>query len=369
MSEPMNRRQWLLRSGGALSGAFLASYAGIDFSPGAEIVKSTPVRMMFNENPYGPSQTARKAMIRAFDEGNLYSGDAYNELRALIAEKEGLTPEHVLIASGSTEILNVAGLVYGLQGGEMVTPHPTFQRLTSYGEGMGAKIHRVVVDDELGLDLEAMRRKITDRCRVVYVCNPNNPTGTITPESKLVPFCEEISKKSLVFVDEAYHEYVRDSAYRSMVDLVRRGHRVIVSRTASKIHGLAGLRVGFGLADPEIIRRLQRKLTGTTNIIGLRAAIASYRDEAFQQLSLRKALEAKQIIYDLLNETGRRYLRSETNFIFFHTGKPIRDFQKLMEAHGFLVGRPFPPYNEWCRLSMATPEDMGRFAEAFREVI
>lgn len=368
MPKEMNRRQWLLRSGGALSGTFLASYGNMDIFH-EEAAKSSPVRMMFNENPYGPSPTARKAMIRAFDEGNLYSGEAYNELRRLIAEQEGLTPEHVLIASGSTEILNVAGLVYGLQGGEMVTPHPTFQRLTSYGEGMGARVHRVAIDSKLGLDLEQMGREVTDGCKLVYICNPNNPTGTITPASELVPFCEKVARKCMVFVDEAYHEYVEASEYRSMIDLVRKGHQVIVSRTASKIHGLAGLRVGFGFADPGVIRKLQGKLTGTTNIIGLRAAIASYRDKGFQELSLKKALEAKQIIYDLLDETGHKYLRSETNFIFFRTGRPIREFQKLMEARGFLVGRPFPPYTDWCRLSMATPENMARFADAFREII
>jgi histidinol-phosphate aminotransferase len=367
----MNRRQWLTRSGAALGGAVLAGYGGLsrELVASANASPNSPIRMMFNENPYGPSTTARKAMIAAFDEGNLYSRAAYNELRDLIAKQEGLSKEHILIASGSTEILNVAGLVYGLNGGELLSPQPTFERINTYAKNIGATIHRVPVDESLHFDLDGIREKINKNVKLVYVCNPNNPTGTITSAKKLRPFCEEASKETLVFVDEAYHEYVEDPEYSSMIDLVREGHNVIVSRTASKVHGLAGLRVGFGIADPKIIRHLQSRLTGTTNIIGLRAAIASYRDKEFQDFSRQKNAESKEIVYNVLRETGRRFLHSHTNFVFFHTGRPIRVFRDAMREHGVEVGRPFPPYLDWCRLSMAKPEEMEKFAEAFRKVI
>jgi histidinol-phosphate aminotransferase len=371
MSKTMTRRQWLVRSGAVLGGAIVAGYGGMirAVAAGEKAASRPPIRMMFNENPYGPSAVARKAMIAAFDEGNLYSRAAYNELRELIAELEGLTPEHILIGSGSREILNVAGLACGLEGGELVSPHPTFEALNNYVETIGATVHRVPLDEAMQIDLQAMRKKITPKVRLVYICNPNNPTGTVIPAPQLRAFCEEVAKETLVFVDEAYHEYVSHPEYRSMVELVREGHRVIVSRTASKIHGLAGLRVGFGIAAPKIIQHLQQRLTGTTNIIGLRAAIAGYRDREFQAFSRQKNEEAKEIVYELFRETGHRYLQSHTNFVFFHTGKPIEEFQEAMEKHGFLVGRRFPPYLEWCRLSMAKPEEMVIFAEAFRKVM
>jgi histidinol-phosphate aminotransferase len=371
MAQKITRRQWLARSSGALAGAMLAGYAkgktNVLFAE--EISADTPIRMMFNENPYGPSETARKAMIAAFDEGNLYSNKGRNALRKLIAEQVGLTPDHVMLGSGSREILNIAGLWCGLEDGELVSPYPTFEALNNYTETIGVKVHRVPLDDAMDTDLEAMRKAITPKTKLVFVCNPNNPTGVAISAEKLRPFCEEISKRALVFVDEAYYEYVEHPGYRSMIELVKEGHNVLISRTASKVHGLAGLRIGFGIAHPDLIKHLSQRMTGTTNLIGVRAAIASYRDKEFQQFSLRKNREGKEIIYKLLKDTGHKYLESHTNFIFLHTGKPIKEFQETMQKRGLLVGRPFPPYLDWCRLSMAKPEEMQLFAQAFREVM
>lgn len=374
MSNKMTRRQWLSQSGIALGGTALASFWSASHTAYAseQEVSHAPLRMMYNENPYGPSETARKAMRQAFDEANLYTfsrGETYIKLRSLIAQQVGLTPDHIVISAGSTEILRAAALITALKGGEVLAPHPTYLSLTRYAETMGVKVHWVPVDEDLQFDLPAMRKKLTKNVKLIYLVNPNNPTGTLTPYDKLRPFCEEMAKDMLVFVDEAYHEYVTDPQYRSMVELVREGHNVIVSRTASKVHGLAGVRVGFGIADPKLIRYLGRRLTGTNNIIGLNAALASYQDEDFQKLCRQKNSEAKEYVYKLFRETGRRYLPSHTNFVFFHTGRPIEEFQDAMEKQGILVGRPFPPYLDWCRLSMTKPEWMGKFAAAFQEVV
>ena len=374
MSNKMTRRQWLSQSGIALGGTALASYWGVSHTAcvSEQEVSHAPLRMMYNENPYGPSETARKAMREAFEEANLYTfsrGEAYMKLRSLIAQQVGLTPDHIVISAGSTEILRAAALITALKGGEVLAPHPTFLSLTRYAETMGVKVHWVPVDEDLQFDLPAMRKKLTKNVKLIYLVNPNNPTGTLTPYDRLRPFCEEMAKDMLVFVDEAYHEYVTDPQYRSMVELVREGHNVIVSRTASKIHGLAGVRVGFGIADPKLIRYLGRRLTGTNNIIGLNAAFASYQDEDFQKLCHQKNNEAKEYVYKLFRETERRYLPSHTNFVFFHTGRPIEEFQDAMEKQGILVGRPFPPYLDWCRLSMTKPEWMGNFGAAFQKVM
>ncbi|MGD2295408.1 MAG: histidinol-phosphate transaminase [Candidatus Aminicenantes bacterium] len=374
MAKTMTRRQWISRTGFALGGTALAGCWGASLSSCAaeEQTSTPPIRMMYNENPYAPSPSARQAMTKAFEEANLYSfsrGDAYDTLREIIAEQVGLTPEHIIVSAGSTEILRVAALIAGLEGGEIIAPHPTYGTMLRYAESMGVKVHRVPVDKNLGFDLTAMREKMTDKVKLIYICNPNNPTGTITPWGQLRPFCEEMAQKAKVFVDEAYHEFVADPQYRSMVELVKEGHNVIVSRTASKIHGLAGLRVGFGIADPAQIRKLRARKTGTNNIIGLRAAIASYQDLDFQEFCRRKNSEAKGIVYRLFEKTGQRFLKSHTNFVFFHTGKPIEEFQKTMLEQGIIVGRPFPPFLDWCRLSMAKPEEMEIFVEAFHKVM
>ena len=170
---------------------------------------------------------------------------------------------------------------------------------------------------------------------------------------QLESFCKTLSKKSIVFVDEAYHEYVMHPNYRSMIELVKEGHNILVSRTASKVHGLAGLRVGFAITTPEIAKRLESYLTDSLNIIGLRAAIASYKDKRFQDYSIDQNNRAKTIITNHLDRKGIEYLDSQTNFIFIKTGMDINDFQPAMEKNGVFVGRAFPPYNKWCRLSMA----------------
>jgi histidinol-phosphate aminotransferase len=373
MSNTMTRRQWLSRTGCTLGGAAMAGYmgTGLAFCKPDNQVSSTPIRMMYNENPYGPSEIARQAMLKAFEEANLYSfssGDAVDNLKEILAQQVGLTPDHILISAGSTEVLRVTGLLTALEGGEIISPHPTYLTLLRYAESMSVPIHRIPLDENFGFDLEGMKNKMSEKVKLIYLCNPNNPTGTITPFDRLRPFCVEMSKTALVFIDEAYHEYVSDPQYRSMVELVREGHNVLVSRTASKIHGMAGLRIGFGIASPQLIKLLRARITGTNNIIGLRAAAASYGDEGHQSFCRQKNDEAKQIAYRLFQQAGRRYVPSHTNFVFFHTGLPIDKFQEDMEKLGIIVGRPFPPYLDWCRLSMAKPEQMEVFTEKFQRV-
>lgn len=374
MSNTMNRRQWLSRTGCALGGAVMSGYMGTGLAFGASESQGspTPIRMMYNENPYGPSETARKAMTEAFEEANLYTfsnGDSLDTLKGILARQVGLTPDHILISAGSTEILRVTGLITALEGGEIISPHPTYLTLLRYAESMDVPIHRIPLDDNLGFDLEAMRKKMSEKVKLIYLCNPNNPTGAITPDTLFRPFCQEMSQRALVFIDEAYHEYVSDPRYRSMVELVKEGHNVLVSRTSSKIHGMAGLRIGFGIANPPLIKLLRARITGTNNIIGLRAAAASYSDPAFQEFCRRKNDESKEIVCKFFQKTGRRYIPSHTNFVFFQTGLPIDQFQDTMEKQGIIVGRPFPPYLDWCRLSMAKPEQMKVFVERAQKVL
>jgi histidinol-phosphate aminotransferase len=366
MPVTMDRREWLTRSGAA---AVYAVVAGCQSAP--SLLKRGDrdlVRLNLNENPYGPSPAARKAMAEAFDESHLYRGIPYQELRKLIAEQEDIPPDHIVIGSGSGEILNVAGLIYGRDGGEILAPQPTFEQLQQYATTVGATIHRVPLDDRMNQDLKEMSRRISSKTSLVYICNPNNPTGVLVDGSALRTFCEDASGRTVVYVDEAYHEFVDSPTHRTMVELVREGRNVIVSRTASKIHALAGLRIGFGIARPDIIRTLAQHRTGSVNVVGLRGAIASYHDAAYQSISKRRTQQGKEALYALLDRTGHRYLRSEGNFVFFQTGRSIEQFRTSMQEQGILVARPFPPFNDWCRVSIGTDEGMERFAQALQTV-
>ena len=368
MSHSMNRRNWFRRAGTAAAGIALAPHALHAAPPWTSALRAdAPIRLSSNENPYGPSKAAREAMIAHFDEGCRYPYAAMEDLQKLLAEQEGVSPEHIVVGAGSSEILSMAGLAYGLEGGEIVAASPTYLRLMHYAEQVGAYVHWVPLDDDLRHDLEAMDRRTTSAVNLVFVCNPNNPTGTIVEAEKLRAFCQEISKRAVVFLDQAYVELMDDGG-ESMIDLVLEGHNVILSRTFSKIHGLAGLRVGYGIARPDIAKRLEQYRMSSTNILGLRAAAASYQDEAFQDFSRKKVAEGRQYVYSLLDELGYRYVPSQGNFVFFHTGQPIEQFQATMEQRGILVGRPFPPYLDWCRLSMGKLEDLETFGTALREM-
>ena len=372
MNKGMTRREWINRSATVFGGSLLGAVAGVRSLNAASTAKllDKPVRMMFNENPYGPSQIARRAMRKAFEESNLYSmRGAKGEFKELMARLNGVTPDHIAVGFGSGEILKKAALMNGIDKGELLSPSLTFETINRYAKTMKSNVNRIPMNKNIDIDLNRMNENVNNKTKMIYLCNPNNPTGSLMNTDDLESFCSQVSKKSIVFVDEAYHEYVTDSKYRSMINLVKSGKNVIISRTASKVHGLAGLRVGFAITTPQIAKRLESYLTDSLNIIGLRAAIASYKDKRFQNFSIDMNNKAKKVVAEYLDTKGIQYLDSQTNFMFIKTDIEISDFQPAMEKHGVLVGRPFPPFTNWCRLSMAKPEEMQKFNEGFGKVL
>ena len=372
MNKGMTRREWINRSATVFGGSLLGAVAGVQSLNAASTATllDKPVRMMFNENPYGPSQIARRAMRKAFEESNLYSmRGAKGEFKELMARLNGVTPDHIAVGFGSGEILKKAALMNGIDKGELLSPSLTFETINRYAKTMKSNVNRIPMNKNIDIDLNRMNENVNNKTKMIYLCNPNNPTGSLMNTDDLESFCSQVSKKSIVFVDEAYHEYVTDSKYRSMIDLVKSGKNVIISRTASKVHGLAGLRVGFAITTPQIAKRLESYLTDSLNIIGLRAAIASYKDKRFQNFSIDMNNKAKKVVAEYLDTKGIQYLDSQTNFMFIKTDIEISDFQPAMEKHGVLVGRPFPPFTNWCRLSMAKPEEMQKFNEGFGKVL
>ena len=368
MKKNISRREWINKSATVIGGSFLGSMIGFSPLKGAPLLKE-PVRMMYNENPYGPSDIAKRAMRRAFSESNLYTmRAALSEFKALIAELNNVKPENVAIGFGSREILNKVAIMNGIDGGELISPTLTFEAINQFAsKTMKTNVVRVPMTKEIGIDLKTTGQMVNSKTNMVYLCNPNNPTGVVMNHKELEVFCKETSKKSIVFVDEAYHEYVMDKQYRSMVSLVNEGYDVLISRTASKVHGLAGLRVGYAISTPKIIKRLNSYMNGSLNVVGLRGAIASYKDKRFQKFSIEKNNEGRTIVTDYLDKKGIEYLDSQTNFIFIKTGIDIKKFQPAMEKHKVLVGRPFPPYTDWCRLSIAKPEEMESFNKGFNK--
>jgi len=369
----MNRRNWLRISGLVGSGAILAPLPAVASESGfvSNLFPdpSGPARLNANENPFGPSPKVREAIISAFDEGCRYPFGKVRELIKVLAEKEGVSPEHIVVTGGSTEGLKATGLTFGVNGGEVISPDPTYLSLISYAEQFGAFINRVPLNDDLEHDLDAMEGRVTNQTKLVFICNPNNPTGTIIPKDKIRDFCLSLANRTIVFSDEAYGDFMLDKDYPSMISLVKEGANVIVSRTFSKVYGLAGLRVGYLIARPDIAERIRPNVMANTNMLAIYAAMAALKDRAFYQESLDQNMQGKKYIYGVLDELGLRYKESHTNFVFFHTGKPIQELMQKMQEKGVHIGRPFPPLTDWCRISTGRMEDLEKFGTSLKAVL
>lgn len=371
-----NRRQWL-KTAGLATGAISVSAAAAAIPSFHEVLEKNglhhlppglTVKLSSNENPYGPSPHVRETMSRAFDKVCRYPWAEREEITRKIAEKEGVPTDHVLVTVGSTEGLKIAAMAYLLGGGEVVAAEPTFEAMLYYAEKMGAYVNRAPVDEKLGLDLAEMERRCNSNTRLVFVCNPNNPTGTILPAAQLRDFCESLARRTVVFSDEAYYDYITEPGYPSMVELVKRNLNVIVSRTFSKVYGMAGIRIGYLVARPDIIRRIQQFQVDRPNMLALYAASAAIDEADFYRQSLDLNAQARQMIYDSLDALKLPYVPSHTNFVFFKTGRPIAEVIAAMRDEGVQVGRPFPPLTDWCRVSTGKLEEVEVFQKAVRKV-
>jgi histidinol-phosphate aminotransferase len=381
----ITRRQWLTRTGlgvgasVALPGLLPASEmaralgGGVSYPQMLEQLEhdvtlarraAGPIRLCYNENPFGMSPKAKDAMMGHWAEHTWYAPPIRTEIAATFAKHVGVPVDHVLVMQGSSEVLSVLGVAYGLDGGELVTPWPTFEDTPRWGDTMKLKVHRIPLDDRLDHDLYQMDARINSATRLVYVCNPNNPTSNLADDKALRDFVSNAARRAPVIVDEAYIDFVDVPGHKSMIDLVLKGESVVVTRTASKMHGLAGMRVGFAIARPDILKKIGQYVSGDPNVFGLHAANASLQDQEYQAFVKQRNTAGRTMLIDTLTRLGKKVAASQTNFVFFQAGKPVAEMQKYFTAKGFTIGRAFPPYTDWCRVSVGTPEEMTQFCAA-----
>jgi histidinol-phosphate aminotransferase len=372
----LSRRQWLRTAGLATGALPLLSVPGkaASFEHFLTSLHNLPpgvtAKLNANENPYGPSELVRKAITGAFDKICRYPWEETDAVLQKVAEKEGVSPDHILLTVGSTEGLKITALALRLFEGEVISGTPTFEAMLHYAEAFGGYVNRVpVMDNEnLTFDLDEMERRISSNTRLVFICNPNNPTGSILPAAKLRDFCTSVSKRTVVFCDEAYIDYVTEPGYPSMVEMVKKNANVIVSRTFSKVYGMAGIRIGYLVARPDLIRRIAAVQVDEPNMLALHAANAALDDATFYKYSLQKNTEGKALIYKTLETLKLPYVRSHSNFVFFKTGREISSVIRDMRAQGVEVGRPFLPLSEWCRVSTGKMEDLESFKKGLLKV-
>ena len=384
MSFKITRRNWLKSSTAIAAGTFIPATTWASALPNiketGEIgpdLNSYPnaaeisVRLNANENPYGPTAKAKEALRNAADTSFRYPFAEVSALKAQIAEKYNLSTEEVTMGGGSTEILNMAGLAFGLQNGAIVSAYPTFETLLRTAKRFDCEWIQVHLDKNLLHDLDAIEAAITSNTKLVYIVNPNNPTGTLLNPDDLIEFCKRVSKRVPIFVDEAYTEFLPDPEKNTVIPLIKEGFDIIVAKTFSKVFGMAGLRVGFALASKERIDQLEQYGVSLSILSkpSVAAAEACLHDDKFVAFSRTKNQESKEITYEILKEAGyASYIPSYTSFIMFPIEMEGNQFLSKMRKRRVGV-RAWHFYDQhWCRVSLGVPEDMRVFGQALKEI-
>lgn len=326
------------------------------------------IRLSSNENPLGISESAAAAIRDGLGEANRYPSLG-SALESAIGRKHDLPANHVVLGAGSTDVLRMIAQAIASPAARLVVPEPTFEHVEAYASPYFREIERVPLRADQSMDLDAMRQAGRgSRGEVlVYLCNPNNPTGTLTSCDEIEAWVRERSEKYFFLIDEAYFDFVDDPSYRSFVPFTRQPN-VLVTRTFSKVYGLAGLRIGYGIAIPETIGRLAPfRLNNNANHLALAAALACIDDAAFMRRSIETNREARRIAMAALAELEIEALPSHTNFIMHRIKGDLNQYRNRMASAGIRVGRAFPPMLDYNRVSLGLPAEMERWAAVLRE--
>lgn len=391
----INRRDWIRKSVLTAGGAMTLPYFGLAETPMAPlqldakgnvvyspffkeylpkpdtILPDLAAKLNANENPYGPSPKALEAFKNAASGGNRYAWKELFQLVDKIADFEGVESKNIMMGPGSSDLLEKTAMVLFMNGGNVVSADPAYMSLIRVAESVGASWKPVPLKNDWSHDLKAMEEAIDADTKLVYICNPNNPTGTITDNEDLVDFCSRVSEKVPVFVDEAYLWFLDDGAKKSMVSLVNEGKDVIIARTFSKIHGMAGLRVGYIVAQESTLDKLQNITRGGMGISypSVFAAMAAMDDTVFIDKSRALNTECREYVCKSLDQMGFEYVPSHTSFLIFPIGMDGKAFlNKMMELKVGVRAFEFMGKN-WCRVSMGTMDEMKMFTSAINKVL
>lgn len=337
-----------------------------DFPIDADIT----AKLNANENPYGQSKKAIQAFQDEMINANRYGSPVNAEFTQLMAKEHGVKNDQVILSAGSLELLQLAALTFGANKGNIISAFPTFEPLLRNAQAVGCNWRQVDVDLELKHNLKVMEESISEDTALMYICNPNNPTGTILDPNELRDFCKRVSKRIPVFVDEAYNEFLDEPEKHTMLSLVQEGHNVIICKTFSKLHGFAGLRAGYCIGNAELINHMTRFRNFQTTMTRptMKAAMVSFKDSEFRSFCLKNNNEAREFTYNELKKRGFRVTRSYTSFMVFPIDMQGGEFIAKMAEHGVAIRSWEFHEKQWCRVSIGTMDNMRDFLAALDKV-
>ena len=335
-----------------------------------EPAKHGAIRLDSNENPYGPCAAAREAMTRSQAVAARYPDDLEDAMAEAIARLHGVVPDQIVLGCGSGEVLKMADLAFLGPGRTVVVPEPTFEAVAAFAKAVRAEAVKVPLAADFRLDLDAMAVACDARTGLVYVCNPNNPTGTVVGREALRRFVARVPPEIVILVDEAYFHFVEDKDYGSAADLVAADPRVVVARTFSKIYGLAGMRLGYALGARETIARMRPyKIWSNANAAVLEAGLASLRDAGHVERQRAQLNTTRRWLVAELQKDGRRVIPSEANFVMIDVRSDVGPLLDAFHARGIHPGRRFASMPNWLRVTVGTQEETEAFAAALREIV
>ena len=366
-----NRRLWLQQSFMAFAGLTVGSKASAANNQYSYASASPPGAILLNanENPYGPSRLAQKAIMDNYLQMNRYPDDYISPVQKKIAAHWGVEPSNILMGAGSSEIIGLALLHASLNKKKIITAEPGYKVWNGQAASMGMDFTRIPLTNERKTDLSAMAAAIDGATGMVYICNPNNPTGTFVEVAALKNFTVEAAKKTLVFIDEAYTEYAN---LASLATLAITNTNIIVAKTFSKIYGLAGARVGYAIAHADTIKKLatyQPWPNASVSVTAVAAAMASLDDVNFVNHCRIKNEEAKKECYETFHRLSLDHIPSATNFILFSIDPIKKDLVKEMEARNIFLQYRGHFGGKWCRVTVGTNEEMKAFCKALTEIV
>lgn len=334
-------------------------------------IENLKARLLANENPWGPSKKAVAAIAASASKGNRYVYSSSMKMVEILAKKENVSPENILISPGSTDILEKVAFALCLKGGNVVSADPSYLSLVNTAKSIGATWKNIPLRADYAHDLKAMEQAVDSETKLVYICNPNNPTGTITPIAEIIPFCKSVAPKVPVFIDEAYIELMEKSETQTAAGLVKEGYDVIISRTFSKVHGMAGLRIGYMVANAERVKMIQ-KIVRTEmgiSVTSLEGALASLEDVEFQEFTRTNNAINRNYVFGELEKAGMKPIPSYTSFVLFPIQMPVKDmmakmFEKGVGIRGYEInGKPYG------RVSIGTMDELKLFVKTLQGIV
>jgi histidinol-phosphate aminotransferase len=357
--------------GGRGSEALAGFVPGGRQAPAQGTAGPPPIFLDSNENPYGPCAASLDAIRATFGDACRYPHN-FVDLIAALAKLHRAQPENIVLGSGSGEILRMAVLAFTTAGRPLVQGLPTFESPARDAELAGAPVVNVPVDAGLKLDLAGMAEKAAG-AGLVFLCNPNNPTGTVHGADAVSGFIHRVLKSSpttIILVDEAYHHYLEDPAYRTALPLALENPQVVVARTFSKVYGLAGIRVGYAVGRADTLKAMSRfRIPNNVNVLAAAAAIAALPQDAHVARQVALNREAREFTRRAFEATGYRVAPPCANFLMVDVRRDAKAFQDACKEQGVLVGRPFPPLTNYSRVSIGTLDEMRRAMEIMKRVL